>query len=151
VRAVAVLSAVALLATACSKAPSEPVSGPGGSPGSGGAQQELSIWLTGYSWQHNTLPGSSIVGEPVLHKQAGGTGTFADPITVASTGHAGNQEWEPGTKFYLPTVPRYVIVEDSGAAKAPKTHLDMSSGGRDGTKDDVNTCMESSLAGSRRR
>ena len=55
----------------------------------------------------------------MLHKQAGGTGTFADPITVAVPGHQGDMDWQPGTKFYLPSVQRYVMVEDSGAAKPP--------------------------------
>jgi hypothetical protein len=83
------------------------------------------------------------VGEPVLHQVAGGTGTFADPITVATPGHAGDQAWEPGTKFYLPTMQRYVVVEDSGAAKEPEgtdTHLDMWIGGRDGTKAATDAC-----------
>jgi hypothetical protein len=107
--------------------------------------KQLSIWLTGYSWQDNTPPGSSIVGEPILHKQAGGTGTFADPITVAVPGHQGAMDWQPGTKFYLPTVQRYVIVEDSGAAKPPQgadTHLDMWIGGQDGTKEATDACAD---------
>jgi hypothetical protein len=108
-----------------------------------GQPRQLSIWLTGYSWQDNTPPGSSKVGEPVLHQVAGGTGTFADPITVATPGHQGDQAWKPGTKFYLPTVQRYVIVEDSGAAEAPEgtdTHLDMWIGGQDGTKSATDDC-----------
>jgi len=142
--AVAVFGAVGLLATGCATSP------PAVRPASPGPQwqtgkNQLTIWLTGYSWQDNTPPGSSKVGEPVLHTVADGTGTFADPITVATPGHSGNQEWQPGTKFYLPTVQRYVIVEDSGAAKAPPgtdTHLDLWSAGQDGTKPDVDTCME---------
>jgi hypothetical protein len=109
----------------------------------------MTIWLTGYSWQDNNPPGSSIVGEPVLHKEAGGTGTFADPITVATPGHRGKQAWQPGTRFYLPTVQRYVMVEDSGAAKAPPgtdTHLDMWIGGQDGTRQATDDC-ESALTG----
>ena len=108
------------------------------------AGEQLTIWLTGYSWQDNTPPGSSKIGEPVLHQVAGGIGTFADPITVATSGHEGRQPFPPGTKFYLPTVMRYVIVEDSGASKAPlgtDTHLDMWSAGQDGTKDQVDDCM----------
>jgi hypothetical protein len=83
------------------------------------------------------------VGEPVLHQQAGGTGTFEDPITVAVPGHQGKMAWAPGTKFYLATVQRYVIVEDSGAAKQPAgtdTHLDMWIDGQDGTKQDTDDC-----------
>jgi hypothetical protein len=115
----------------------------------GGAAKQLTIWLTGYSWQDNTPPGSSVVGEPVLHQKAGGSGTFADPITVAVPGHQGDMDWPPGTKFYLPSVQRYVIVEDSGAAKPPSgddTHLDMWIGGQDGTKDTTDEC-ESQLTG----
>ncbi|MDT7589991.1 MAG: hypothetical protein QOE32_7541 [Pseudonocardiales bacterium] len=113
------------------------------------AAKQLNIWLTGYSWQDNTPPGSSVVGEPVLHQQAGGTGTFADPITVAVPGHQGAMAWQPGTRFYLPTVKRYVIVEDSGASRAPAgtdTHLDMWIGGQDGTLAATNAC-EDSLTG----
>jgi len=111
--------------------------------------KQLSIWLTGYSWQDNTPPGSSVVGEPVLHQQAGGTGTFADPITVAVPGHQGAMAWAPGTRFYLPTVRRYVIVEDSGASRPPAgadTHLDMWIGGQDGTLAATNAC-EDTLTG----
>jgi len=41
--------------------------------------------------------------------------------------------WQGGTRFYLPTVQRYAIVEDSGASPAPSgqdRHLDMWVGGR---------------------
>jgi len=82
----------------------------------------------------------------VLHQQAGGQGTFADPITVAVPGHAGAMAWNPGTKFYLPTVKRYVIVEDSGASRPPAgadTHLDMWIGGQGGTLAATNACEDS--------
>jgi hypothetical protein len=74
-----------------------------------------------------------------------GQGTFGDPITVAVPGHQGATAWPPGTKFYLPTVQRYVIVEDSGAAPPPTqadTHLDMWVDGRDGTKAAVDDCED---------
>jgi len=134
VRVAAVLGVVVALACACSRTPEQPQAG--------GAKQ-LTIWLTGYSWQDNTPPGSSTVGEPVLHKEAGGQGTFQDPITVAVPGHQGNMAWQPGTKFYLPSVQRYVIVEDSGAAKQPAgtdTHLDMWIDGQSGTKQATDDC-----------
>lgn len=116
-------------------APAAPTVGPAG--------ERLMIWLTGYSWQDNTPPGSSVVGEPVVHQQAAGTGTYRDPITVAVPGHDGAMDWPPGTRFYLPSVQRYVIVEDSGAAKPPpgaQTHLDMWIDGRDGTKQTSDDC-----------
>jgi hypothetical protein len=127
-------------------APPPPAAPP---PAPAPAAKQLNIWLTGYSWQDNTPPGSSVVGEPVLHQQAGGTGTFADPITVAVPGHQGAMAWQPGTRFYLPTVKRYVIVEDSGASRAPAgtdTHLDMWIGGQDGTLAATDAC-EDSLTG----
>ena len=134
----AALGLIVVMAGGCSTAPQphQPTHQPAG-------PHQLTIWLTGYSWQDNTPPGSSIVGEPVLHQQAAGTGTFADPITVAVPGHQGDMDWLPGTKFYLPTVQRYVIVEDSGAAKPPTgadTHLDMWIDGRDGTKQTSDDC-----------
>jgi len=141
VKLAALLGAVVVLAVGCSKAAPEPTPPAQQQPQAGSKQ--LTIWLTGYSWQDNTPPGSSVVGEPVLHKQADGQGTFADPITVAVPGHEGKMAWQPGTKFYLPTVRRYVIVEDSGAAKQPAgtdTHLDMWIGGQDGTKQATDDC-----------
>jgi len=95
------------------------------------------------------LAGSAEVSHPILHKDAGGSGTFADPITVASPGSGGSMEWRPGTKFYLPSVKRYVIVEDSGASRPPAgadTHLDMWIGGQDGTLAATNAC-EDTLTG----
>jgi hypothetical protein len=135
VKLAAALVLIVMPASGCSTAP-RPQTSPAGS-------KALTIWLTGYSWQDNTPPGSSIVGEPILHHEAAGTGTFADPITVAVPGHAGDMDWAPGTKFYLPSVQRYVIVEDSGAAKPPTgadTHLDLWIDGRDGTKQTSDDC-----------
>jgi hypothetical protein len=109
--------------------------------------RNLHIWLTGYSFQDNTPSGSAIVSAPILHKAAGGTGTFEDPITVAVPGHAsdGDMAWKPGTRFYLPTVRRYVIVEDSGASPAPSGqdgHLDMWVDGQGGSKATSDRCMD---------
>lgn len=109
-----------------------------------GPVQQKKIWLTGYSYQDNTPAGSSIVSTPVLHKEAGGTGTYADPITVAVPGK-GNGIWKSGSRFYLPTVKRYVIAEDTGASKAPSGqdgHLDMWIGGQGGTKSATDSCMD---------
>lgn len=104
----------------------------------------LHIWLTGYSWQDNTPPGSSTVSHPVLHQRAGGTGTYQDPITVASPGPKDHMVFPPGTRFYLPTVQRYVIVEDSGASAAPAGtdgHLDVWVDGEGGSKSASDACM----------
>jgi hypothetical protein len=105
----------------------------------------LRIWLTGYSFQDNTPPGSAIVSHPILHQRAGGTGTYEDPITVAVPGSKDHMAIPPGTRFYLPSVRRYVIVEDSGASPAPSGsdgHLDMWVDGRGGSKATSDACMD---------
>jgi len=110
-----------------------------------GPSKQMRVYLTGYSFQDNTPAGSAEVSHPILHKDAGGTGTFADPITVASPGSGGSMDWRPGTRFYLPSVKRYVIVEDSGASGAPggvDTHLDMWIDGERGSKSATDACMD---------
>ncbi|WP_051341813.1 hypothetical protein [Pseudonocardia spinosispora] len=107
----------------------------------------LHIWLTGYSFQDNTPPGSAIVSAPAVHRTAGGTGTYTDPITVAVPGHADERTmaWRSGTLFYLPTVQRYAIVEDSGASPAPSGqdgHLDMWVDGQGDSKTASDRCMD---------
>lgn len=116
----------------------------GAGAASSGPTRQLRIWLTGFSWQDNTPPGSAKVSHPVLHQKAGGQGTFDDPITVAVPGKGGGI-WKAGAKFYLPTVRRYVIVEDTGASAAPSGqdgHLDMWIGGQGGTRSATDACMD---------
>jgi LysM repeat protein len=108
------------------------------------AGKQTKIDLTGYSWQDNTPAGSAKVSSPILHRTAGGQGTYADPITVAVPGSAGSAELKPGTRFYLPSVRRYVIVEDTGASPPSATdiHLDMWIDGRTGTRSATDACMD---------
>jgi len=74
-------------------------------------------YTTAYTWYDNTPAGSASISHPVLHKSAGGTGTFEDPITIA-VGHSlatGKDvlDFPAGTRIYLPDVRRYFIVEDT--------------------------------------
>ncbi|HEY1968446.1 MAG TPA: hypothetical protein VGH89_10900, partial [Pseudonocardia sp.] len=95
-------------------------------------------------YQDNTPAGSATVSHPILHKVAGGTGTYADPITVAVPGK-GSGIWKAGSRFYLPSVKRYVIVEDTGASPAPSGdagHLDMWVDGQGGSKSASDKCMD---------
>ena len=74
-------------------------------------------YTTAYTWFDNTPAGSATISHPVLHKSAGGTGTFEDPITIA-VGHSlasGRDvlDFPAGTRIYLPDVRRYFIVEDT--------------------------------------
>jgi hypothetical protein len=118
--------------------PSTPPPPPVAAPG-----KQITIQLTGYSYADNTPPGSSQVCCSVLHRTAGGQGTFADPITVAVPGSGGRgMQFAQGTRFYLPTVRRYVIVEDSGASTYGLPHLDMWVDGRGGSIGAVENCMD---------
>ena len=79
-------------------------------------------YVTAYGWPDNT-PAGCAVSNPVIHTCAGGVGTFADPITLA-VGATGNNvlDYPAGTKFYIPNVRRYFIVEDEcGDGPSPQS------------------------------
>lgn len=83
---------------------------------SAGGEIKLTAYLTGYAWPDNTPPGSAI-SNPVIHHQADGTGTYADPITVA-VGHSfinGKDilDYAAGTRVYVPNLRKYFIAEDT--------------------------------------
>jgi 3D (Asp-Asp-Asp) domain-containing protein len=80
--------------------------------------------ITFYGAADNDPPGSREIAYPgILHGQAGGTGTFDDPITFAAQqGH-----FAPGTKIYVPDVRRYFILEDS-CANCSGSHIDLWAG-----------------------
>ncbi len=82
-----------------------------------------SAWLTMYGFPDNTPPSADIaaghrggnitfpnntVGQGI-HTEAGGTGTYADPITFATS----NTELWFGTEIYIPRFHKYFIGEDS--------------------------------------
>lgn len=80
------------------------------------AEQRFSAYVTGYSYWDNTPPGSAAISKPVIHRQAGGRGTYNDPITIA-VGHViqnGRQtlDFRKGTRFYIARLRKYAIVED---------------------------------------
>jgi hypothetical protein len=80
----------------------------------------------------------------VLHKVAGGQGTYADPITTAVPGHSGSgMETAKGTRIYVAKVKRYFIVEDSGATKMSGKHFDLWVGGQGFSKSSSDKCMNS--------
>jgi len=77
----------------------------------------FNAYITGYSYYDNTPPGSPDISNPIIHSSAGGKGTYADPITLA-VGHSilnGKDilDFPAGTKFYMPYLKRYFIVEDT--------------------------------------
>ena len=72
-----------------------------------GASTTQQAYLTFYGYWDNTPPGSAIA-YPQIHQTAGGTGTYADPITFATD----KSELAPGTIIYVPRVEKYFIMED---------------------------------------
>ena len=80
-------------------------------------EEMITAYTTAYTYWDNTPPGSADISNPVLHQKAGGTGTYADPITIA-VGHSIENgkdilDYPAGTRFYIPNVRRYFIVEDT--------------------------------------
>lgn len=99
--------------------PKRPSAGPtaGSTATAGAGEARLQAYVTGYSYWDNTPPGSAAISHPQIHDVAAGAGTYADPITVA-VGHdmsSGENilDWPAGTRFYLPYLHRYFIVEDT--------------------------------------
>ena len=71
-------------------------------------EQIIAAYVTMYGFPDNEPPYSATIAHPVLHQQAGGTGTFNNPITFA-----GNPNEIPfGTKIYVPYLDKYFIMED---------------------------------------
>lgn len=117
----------------------------------------MQVYLTGYSFWDNTPPKSRAISHPVIHDLAGGTGTYKDPITVA-VGHRiddGTQtlDFPQGTRFYLPRLEKYAIVEDvCGDGPTPQLipchighkgapWIDLYVGGETSRKGAVDDCM----------
>jgi 3D (Asp-Asp-Asp) domain-containing protein len=74
----------------------------------------IAMEVTFYGWADNSPPGNAIAypanaGQPTIHNVAGGTGTYADPITFATA----PTEFSPGTRLYVPFIEKYVVMEDS--------------------------------------
>jgi hypothetical protein len=83
---------------------------------SNAAEQRFRAYITGYTYWDNTPPGSAEISKPVVHRKAGGTGTYKDPVTIA-VGHridGGRQtlDFPAGTRFYIERLRKYAIVED---------------------------------------
>ncbi|MER6687365.1 hypothetical protein ABT287_43745, partial [Streptomyces olivaceoviridis] len=95
----------------------QPTAGTPGGSGSGSGKTIENAFTTGYTWFDNTPRGSAQISAPVLHQRADGTGTWKDPITLA-VGHTmeggkDTLDYPAGTRFYVPEVRRYFIVEDA--------------------------------------
>ncbi len=119
----------------------------------------LTAYVTGYTYYDNTPPGSATISHPVIHTRAGGVGTYDDPVTVA-VGHSmatGRDvlDYPAGTRFYMPYLKRYFIVEDTcGDGARPEqgpchvhpanvtAWLDIWVDGRGGSENSATACAE---------
>ena len=124
-------------------------------------EQRFTAYTTGYGWPDNT-PAGSAISHPVIHQSAGGTGTYADPITIA-VGHSitngvDTTDYISGTRFYIPDLRRYFIVEDTcGDGSQPQNGpchtgfqghvwLDIWVGGGSANVDNVYSCEDAITA-----
>jgi len=80
--------------------------------------QTVSATITFYGWPDNSPPGNKIA-HGVIHKRAGGDGTYCNPTTFA-TERANDKQIPYGIKIYVPFVKQYFIREDLCAASGPK-------------------------------
>ena len=99
-----------------------------------------SVYMTFYGWPDNSPPGGAIAypkngGFPTVHNTAGGSGTYADPITFATD----QAELPVGTLLFAPVIEKYLVMEDDCAecdtdwSSSQKWHIDvwMNSNGTD--------------------
>lgn len=93
-------------------------------------------YVTGYSWWDNDPPGSAAIAYPILHQQAAGTGTYADPITAA----VGSGTLKAGTRVYIPKLSRYFIVEDL-CASCTGAWIDVWADGRNLSESAADQCL----------
>jgi 3D (Asp-Asp-Asp) domain-containing protein len=81
--------------------------------------------VTFYGWPDNDPAGNGIAYS-VIHKNAGGVGTYSDPITFASSPDL----YAKGTIIYVPYLQKYTIMEDYCAScindyKSGIKHIDI--------------------------
>lgn len=78
------------------------------------AEDTIDVHVTGYGWPDNddggnTKQDTDAIAHPRGGRQsAGGEGTYDNPITVAAKKGA----FPPFTKFYVPHLKRYFLLED---------------------------------------
>jgi hypothetical protein len=108
--------------------------------GSASASTTRNFYVTLYGWPDNSPPGD---GTAFGSGHAGGTGTYADPITFATD----QDELAPNTKVYYPYLHRYFIMQDECTEcdqdwANGKYHIDLWIGGHNGNTNDVLNCED---------
>lgn len=125
--------------TTAAPSPAGPIASPSPSASGATSGSNQTAYVTFYAARDNDPAGSTAIAYPGLHKQAGGTGTFSDPITFATS----RSELAPGTKIYVPKLHKYFVMEDDCAEcdsdwSQQKRHVDLYMGGS--TQPGVVTC-----------
>jgi 3D (Asp-Asp-Asp) domain-containing protein len=102
------------------------------------AETTRTVVNTAYADTDNDPPNSDAIafpksgGNPTIHNGTGGTGTYADPITIATD----TRDFPAGTRIYVPSMLFYGMVEDSCAQciadrnAARPTKIDFYAGGK---------------------
>ena len=102
------------------------------------------MYVTFYGWVDNSPPGRAIA-YPVIHKLAGGVGTYKNPIIFATD----KNELAIGTIVYVPYLQKYFIMEDDCAQcdsdwqHHHKFHIDLWTGGNGSHKREQIQCENS--------
>jgi hypothetical protein len=98
--------------------------------------------VTFYGAGDNDPPGSSAIAHPgARHREAGGTGTYANPVTLATD----PRELAVGTVVYYPPLEKYFVMEDDCAScideweSSERPHIDLWTG--DFSGDDFLACQ----------
>ena len=83
------------------------------------------VYNTFYGWPDNT-PAGAVTTIQGVNGTAGGTGTFTDPITMATgfslAGGKETDDYAAGTKFYDPNLRKYFVIGDTcGDGSSPQT------------------------------
>jgi hypothetical protein len=144
VAAVAVISALGLVAASAASSASRSAAHP--SAAAAKQPKSVEVYATYYGWYDNTPPGCATAYSGCAH----GTGTYKDPITFASDKH----EFPVGTILYYPTIEKYVRMGDDcqecdqdwsgkGPDGGPRLHhVDIWIGGKGGNEFDVINCED---------
>ena len=106
--------------------------------GVGHAAIKKNVIITFYAAHDNDPPGTTAVAHPDIQAEAGGTGTYDDPLTLAARSDV-SKIFTPGTKVYVPFLEKYFVRSDdcgvsSFAPDGCETQIDLYMGNPSGKK-----------------
>ena len=111
--------------------PPPPSATPTPSPKQAPTGRMWSVFVTFYGAADNDPPGSTEIAHPNdRHQEAGGTGTYADPLSLAADPRA----IPVGTRVYYPPLRKYFVMEDDCAQcitdwrSSRRPHIDLWTG-----------------------